>query len=103
MSQLREEPVYLTPAGRQRLEDRAARYARQVAAWRSGGTAAPGGEDRGDAAERLMEADALVPEQDLLAKTRAVLDRALPMPEGLDDGIVRLGSTVTVRDEGGEL
>jgi transcription elongation factor GreA len=103
MSELREEPVYLTPVGRQRLEDQAARYAKQVDEWRSGGTAAPGGEDRGDAAERLIEADALTPVQDLLAKTQAVLDRALPMPEGPDDGVVRLGSTVTVRDEAGEV
>jgi len=101
MAQQSREPVYLTPAGRKRLEDQVARYTKAVDEWRSGGSAAPGGEDRGDAAERLMEADSLAPTQDLLARTQEVLDRALPMPEGPDDGIVRLGSTVTVRDEGG--
>jgi transcription elongation factor GreA len=60
-------------------------------------------EDRGDAAERLIEADDLTPTRDLLARTEAVLARAIPMPEGTDDGTVRLGSTVTVRDdEGGQ-
>src|SRR5262249_20935567 len=102
MSQQSQEPVYLTPAGRKRLEDQVARYAKAVEEWRSGGSAAPGGEDRGDAAERLMEADSLTPTQDMLARTQEVLERALPMPEGPDDGVVRLGSTVTVRDEAGE-
>lgn len=101
MSQLPEGPVYLTPDGRQRLEEQAARYAADVAAWRSGGTDETTTEERGDAAERLIEADDLVPAQDLLAATRSILSRALPMPEGPDDGIVRLGSTVTVRDEQG--
>jgi transcription elongation GreA/GreB family factor len=103
MSKQSQEPVYLTPAGRKRLEDQVARYAKAVDEWRSGGTTAPGGEDRGDAAERLMEADSLTPTQDLLARTQEVLGRALPMPEGPDDGIVRLGSTVTVRNESGEV
>jgi transcription elongation factor GreA len=49
-----------------------------------------------------MEADSLTPTQDMLARTQEVLERALPMPEGPDDTVVRLGSTVTVRDEAGE-
>ncbi len=101
MSQPPRDPVYLTAAGRRRLEELAARYAAEVRGWRASEEDETGGEDRGDAAERLIEADDLVPTRDLLAETRAVLARAVPMPEGVDDGIVRLGSTVTIRDENG--
>jgi transcription elongation factor GreA len=102
MSQLPEDSVYLTPAGRRRLEERAADYAAQVAAWRAGEAGEPVAEDRGDAAERLIEADDLTRVRDLLAETQAVLARALPMPEGAADGIIRLGSTATVRDQDGQ-
>src|SRR5436190_2285350 len=101
MSQLSEDPVYLTPAGRRRLEEQAADFAAQVAAWRAGEADAVA-EDRGDAAERLIEADDLTPVRDLLADTQAVLARAIPMPGGAADGIIRLGSTVTVRDQEGQ-
>jgi len=95
-------PVYLTATGRRRLEEQAARYTAQVDAWRAGETDGEAGEDRGDAAERLIEADDLTPTRDLLARTQAALARAVPMPEGAADGVVRLGSTVTVRDGGGQ-
>jgi transcription elongation GreA/GreB family factor len=100
-SQQAAGPVYLTPDGRRRLEEQVARYSAQVAAWRSGDAEGAANQDRGDAAERLIEADDLTPTQDLLAATRAILARAVPMPAGPADGIVRLGSTVTVRDESG--
>ena len=47
--------------------------------------------------------DQLTPLQDRLAQNQAVLERAQPMPEGPDDGVVRHGSTVRVRDEAGEV
>jgi transcription elongation GreA/GreB family factor len=101
MTQRPKDPIYLTPAGRQRLEEQAARYAAEVAAWRASEGDEPGAEDRGDAAERLIEADDVIPARDLLAETQAVLDRAVPMPAGAADGIVRLGATVTIRDADG--
>ena len=100
MSESSDGPVYLTAAGRRRLEEQVARYTAQVAAWRSGGADEPAVDDRGDAAERLIEADDLTAAQDLLAAAQAALGRAVPMAEGPDDGIVRLGSTVTVQGEG---
>jgi transcription elongation GreA/GreB family factor len=95
-------PVYLTAAGRRRLEEHVARYRAQVAARRSSAMDELAVGDRGDAAERLIEADDLTAVQDLLAAAQAALARAVPMPEGPDDGIVRLGSTVTVREGEGQ-
>src|SRR3954467_8300851 len=76
MAELGGDPVYLTPAGRRRLEEQVARYTAQVAGWRSDDTAETANEERGDAAERLIEADNLMPARDLLARTQAVLARA---------------------------
>ncbi|HEY7059884.1 MAG TPA: GreA/GreB family elongation factor [Chloroflexota bacterium] len=102
MSAQPDGPIYLTAAGRRRLEARVAEYTAQLAGWRSSEANQPAVDDRGDAAERLIEADDLAPARDFLARTQAVLERAVAMPEGPDDGIVRLGSTVTVRDGEGE-
>jgi transcription elongation factor GreB len=100
-SQPPDGPVYLTAAGRRRLEEQVARYRARVAAWR-GDADELAVDDWGDAAERLIEADDLSAVQDLLAATQAALARAVPMPEGPDDGIVRLGSTLTVREGEGQ-
>ena len=89
-------PVYLTAAGRRRLEERVARYSAQIAAWRSGEGDDLAVDYRGDEAERLEEAYDVTEVQVLLAAAQAALDRAVPLPEGPDDGVVRLGSTVTV-------
>jgi transcription elongation factor GreA len=91
-------PVYLTAAGRRRLEERVARYSAQITAWRSGEGDDLAVDDRGDEAERLEEAYDVTAVQDRLAAAQAALDRAVPLPEGPDDGVVRLGSTVTVRE-----
>ncbi len=101
MSHPLEDPVYLTAAGRRRLEEQVARYSTALTQWRSSEDEEPVAEDRGDAAERLIEADDLTPTRDLLAKTQAILARAVPMPAGVDDGTIHLGSTVVVRDETG--
>src|SRR5438132_11516390 len=100
-SQQPDDLIYLTAAGRRRLEAEVARYSAQVAAWRSSAPGELAVDDPGDAAERLIEADDLTVVQDLLAAAQAALARALPMPEGPDDGIVRLGSTVTIRESEG--
>ena len=101
-SQQPDGPIYLTAAGRRRLEAEVARYSAQVAAWRSSAADELAVDDPGDAAERLIEADDLTAVQDHLAATQAALARAVPMPESPDDGIVRVGSTVTVRDSEGQ-
>src|SRR3954452_17014341 len=102
MTQSTNNPIYLTPAGRRRLEEEVARYRAALAEWRTDDPDGTTNDERGDAAERLIEADELTPTGDLLARAQAILARAEPMPPGTDDGIVRLGSTVTVRNEGGE-
>jgi transcription elongation GreA/GreB family factor len=102
MTERSNDPVYLTPAGRQRLEAEVARYRAALAEWRTDDPDGTTNDERGDAAERLIEADDLTPTGDMLARAEAILARAEPMPAGADVGVVRLGSTVTVREEGGE-
>ena len=61
-----------------------------------------GVEDQTDAASDLESADDRAQLQELLANVQTVLERALPLPSGSDDGVIRRGSTVRVRDERGE-
>lgn len=97
-----DEPIYLTAAGRRRLEQRRAEYEAQIARLTPGTEAEPDARDQADDAEQLIEADDLAPIQDRLAEAQDVLRRARPMPEGPDDGVIRLGSVVRVRDDAGE-
>ena len=101
MSEGSNTPIYLTAAGRRRLEQRLAGYGAEVARRSSPDVGQPEGGDRGDAALQLSEADDRDLVQGLVAQTRELLDRAVLISEGPDDGIVRLGSTVRLRDGNG--
>lgn len=59
-------------------------------------------EDTVDEATDLEAADHAGQLLDLIASTRATLARALPLPAGPADGVIRQGSTVLVRDATGE-
>jgi transcription elongation factor GreA len=98
----RDEPIYLTAAGRRRLEQRLADYRTEVAARTSPDEGQPEGGDRGDAALRLTEADDRDLVQGLADRARDALARAQAVPEGPDDGVVRIGSTVRLRDGDGQ-
>jgi len=101
MAEGRDEPIYLTAAGRRRLEQRVAGYGGEVAELSSPDQGQPEGGDSGDAALQLVEADDRDLVRGLAARARDVLARARPVPEGPDDGVVRLGSTVRLRDGAG--
>jgi transcription elongation GreA/GreB family factor len=96
-----DEPIYLTAAGRRRLEQRVAAYRGEVAALSSPDEGQPEEGDTGDAALQLAEADDRDLVRGLAERARDVLARARPLPDGPDDGVVRLGSTVRLRDAGG--
>jgi transcription elongation factor GreA len=101
MAEGRNEPIYLTAAGRRRLEQRVADYGGEVADLSSPDEGQPEEGDAGDAALQLVEADDRDLVRGLAARARDVLARAQPVPEGPDDGVVRLGSTVRLRDGDG--
>src|SRR5439155_26413236 len=52
---------------------------------------------------QLAEADDRDLVRGLVERTRDVLARARPVPEGPDDGVVRLGSTVRLRGGDGDV
>lgn len=96
-----QRPIYLTAEGRRRLARRLEAYAAELRAAATG-SGKDEAEDAVDEATDLEAADQLGQLQDLAATTRAVLARALPLPAGPADGVIRQGSTVQVRDEAGE-
>lgn len=96
-----DTPIRLTAAGRRRLEQRLAAARAEVARRSSPDEGQPEEGDVGDAAVQLAEADDRDLVRGLVERTRDVLARALPVPAGPDDGVVRLGSTVRLRDDGG--
>jgi transcription elongation factor GreA len=97
----RDEPIFLTAAGRRRLEQRLAGYGAEESGLTPPDEGQPEGGDSGDASVQLEEADDRDLIRGLAERTREVLARARPVPEGPDDGVVRLGSTVRLRDGAG--
>lgn len=100
MSEQSQEPCYLTNAGRRRLEQRLAGYLEQLRRLQSPAEDR-GVEDRADAAGDLETADDQAQLQDLIDVLRTLLERVRPLPEEPDDGVIRQGSTVEVRDAQG--
>jgi transcription elongation factor GreA len=92
-----DEPIYLTAEGRQRLEQRLAAYEVELRQRRqdAGGDEA---EDTVDEATDLEAADNRIRLGDLVADLRSTLDRAQPLLAQPDDGVIRQGATVRVRD-----
>jgi len=95
-----DDSLYLTAAGRRRLEEHLAGDLAER------DRLAPGDpnevRDGVDEADRLAAADELARIDERIAATQSILARARPMPTGPEDGVVRLGSTVRVRDDQGE-
>jgi transcription elongation factor GreA len=96
-----QRPIYLTVAGRQRLEHRLRAYEAELRE-ADPGSGKDEAEDAVDEATDLAAADRVGQLLDLTAATRADLARARPLPPGPADGVVRQGSTVRVRDQTGE-
>jgi transcription elongation factor GreA len=96
-----QRPIYLTVAGRQRLERRLEAYEAELREADSG-SGKDEAEDAVDEATDLEAADHVGQLRDLIEATRAVLAQALPLPSGPADSVVRQGSTVQVRDQTGE-
>jgi transcription elongation factor GreA len=101
MAERRDTPIHLTAAGRRRLEQRLADDRAEVTNRSSPDEGQPEGSDTGDAAVQLAEADDRDLVRGLVERTRDVLARARPVLEGPDDGVVRLGSTVRLREGDG--
>ena len=97
MARADDEPIYLTTEGRQRLEQRLAAYEVEFRQRRhdAGGDEA---EDTVDEATDLEAADNQIRLGDLIADVRSTLDRAQPLTAPPDDGVIRQGDTVRVRD-----
>src|SRR5689334_24739754 len=87
-----DTPIYLTAIGRRRLEQRLEADRAEVARRSSPDAGQPEEGDTGDAAVQLAEADDRDLVRGLIERTRDILAGALPVPEGPDDGVVRLGS-----------
>src|SRR5690349_12310715 len=101
MAEGRDTAIYLTAGGRRRLEQRLAGYDAEVARRSSPDEGQPEEGDEADAAEQVVEADDRDLVRGLIERTRDALARARPVPEGPDDGVVRLGSTVRLRESDG--
>jgi transcription elongation factor GreA len=95
-----DDPIYLTAAGRKRLEERLA--SDMAERERLQPVDPTDVRDSGDESDRLEAADQIAQLEDRIDQARAILERALPMPSGPDDGVVRLGTTVSLRDDHAE-
>ena len=95
--------AYLTTDGRERLERRLESYGQQLRLLRAVLPDDDDDSEEADAAGRLQTEDDISQLQGMIDRLRALLVRALPLAAGSDDGIVRQGCTVVVKDEtGGE-
>jgi transcription elongation factor GreA len=100
MTTSQDSPLFLTERGRARLQQRIQDYAEQVRRLQ----APPADEplDAGDQSIQLEGDDNIARIEDMIATLQATLDRAAPLATGPDDGTVRQGSTVVLRNEQGE-
>jgi transcription elongation GreA/GreB family factor len=94
-----QRPTYLTEVGRRHLEDRLGEYVAQRARMTAQSTDPTDVQDSVDQSDRLEAADELARLDDQIAYVQDTLRRALPLPAGAADGVIRLGSTVRVRDD----
>src|SRR6266568_5011854 len=94
-----QRPMYLTEVGRRHLEDRLGEYGAQRARLTAQSTDPTDVQDSVDQSDRLEAADELARLDDQIAHVQDTLRRALPLPAGAADGVIRLGSTVRMRDD----
>ncbi len=98
MVQADQGPIYLSGEGRTRLEGRLAAYETELQQ-RDADAGGAEAEDTVDQATDLEAGDDRIRLRGLISAARLVLDRAQPLPSQPDDGVVRQGATVRVRDE----
>jgi len=91
--------MYLTEVGRRHLEDRLGEYVAQRARLTAQSMDPTDVQDSVDQSDRLEAADELARLDDQIAQVQDTLRCALPLPAGAADGVMRLGSTVRVRDD----
>lgn len=101
MANAEDRLIYLTAEGRRRLEERIQEYQAQLRQLQIPPTGDEA-RDRGDEAGELESADDAARVADLVAELQGTLRDARPLAAGPDDGIVRQGATVVVRDEQGQ-
>jgi len=93
--------AHLTTEGRERLERRLESYGQQLRLLRAILPDSDEDNEPADAAGRLQTEDDIAQLQGMIDRLRALLVRALPLTAGPDDGVIRQGCTVVVRDEAG--
>lgn len=98
MAGTNDAPIYLTTAGRQRLLSRIQAMEEDLRQMREAGTPGVESEDESDESLDIQAEDDRLRLRALIDEARDVLNRAVALPPGPDDGVVRHGSTVTVRD-----
>jgi transcription elongation GreA/GreB family factor len=92
---------YLSEKGKTRLQQRLEGYLQQLRTLQAIVPSDVDTQEYADAAEHLETEDDISQLQGLVDRLRSLLARALPLSPGPDDGIVRQGCTVVVRDEAG--
>jgi transcription elongation factor GreA len=92
---------YLTERGKERLQLRLESYLQQLRTLQAIIPDDVENTEYADAAGRLETEDDISQLQGLIDRLRSLLARALPLAPGPDDGVVRQGCTVAVRDETG--
>jgi transcription elongation factor GreA len=93
--------TYLTSAGRERLERRLGSYRQQLRLLKAILPDRDEDSEPADAAGRLQTQDDIAQLQGMVDRLQTLLVHALPLAPGPDDGIVRQGCTVGVRDDAG--
>src|SRR5713101_4965811 len=86
-----ERPIYITEVGRRQLEVRLSEYVAQRARLTVRSTDPTDVLDSVDQSDRLEAADELARLDDQIAHVQDTLRRALPLPAGAADGVIRLG------------
>jgi transcription elongation factor GreA len=100
MTGSQERPIVLTARGRARLEERLQGWKEQLETLQAPPVDEP--EDVGDQSIQLEGDDDISRLADMIAALQLTLDRAEPLAAGPEDGVVRQGSTVMLRDDQGQ-
>lgn len=96
-----DSTIYLTDIGRQRLLRRIQAMEDNLREQRQAGSPGDEAQDESEESVDLQAEDDRLRLQALIDEARDVLNRAVALPSSPDDGAVRHGSTVTVRDGDG--
>jgi len=103
MAESNDATIYLTDTGRRRLQARIQAMEENLRQQREAGNPGDEAEDESEESVDLQAEDDRLRLQALIDEARDVLDRAVALPSSPDDGVIRHGSTVTIRgDDGAE-